>query len=111
MPRIILIALPSILSSRRIAIVENMTNAATIARSRFQVTYLTYLIMTIVADVNESRPESVTASAYDGIRKGRAVIMNMPNPNPMVRCMKLAPIASRNISMLNCIRILSHRSL
>lgn len=37
----------------------------------------------------------VTASPYDGIRKGSALIMNMPNPNPTVLCTKLAPAASR----------------
>ena len=94
-PRIILIVLPSILSSRRIAIVEKTVNAAIIGRSLFQVTYLTYLIITTVADVKDNRPDRVTASAYDGIRNGNAVIMNIPKPKPMVRCIKLAPAASR----------------
>jgi hypothetical protein len=85
------------------AMVEKITNVATIGRRRFQFTYLIYWNITTVAEVSESRPESVTASAYDGIRKGRAVIMNMPNPNPMVRCTKLAPAARRNIAMLNSI--------
>ena len=67
-PKIILMACPSILSSRQIAIDENITNAPTIGRSRFHVTYLTYLIITTVAEVSESSPERVTASAYDGIR-------------------------------------------
>ena len=94
---------PSILSSREIAIVENIANAARIGRRRFQFTYLMYCIITTVADVSESRPERVTASAYDGMRKGRAVMMKMPNPKPMVLWMKLAPAARRNISMLNSI--------
>ena len=76
--------LPSILSSRHIAIVENTINAAMIGSKRFHVTYFKYLTITTVAEVKESRPESVTASPYEGIRKGRAVIMNMPNPKPMV---------------------------
>jgi hypothetical protein len=31
------------------------------------------------------------------MRKGRAVIMKIPNPNPTVLCTKLAPIARRNM--------------
>ena len=30
-------------------------------------------------------------------------MMNMPKPKPIVRCTKLAPIASRNMAMLNSI--------
>jgi hypothetical protein len=55
-----------------------------------------YLIITTVADVSESIPERVTASPYDGIRKGSAVIMNMPKPKPTVLWTKLAP-AERSI--------------
>lgn len=84
----------------QIAIVEKITNAKVIGRKRFHVTYFTYFTMTNAADVSDSSPERVTASAYDGIRKGRAVMMNMPNPNPMVRCMKLAPAASRNMGSI-----------
>ena len=92
---------PSILSSRNIAAVENIVNAAMIGRKRFQFTYLIYCSITTVADVNDNSPERVTASAYEGIRKGRAVMMKMPNPNPIVRCIKLAPAASRKTSILN----------
>jgi hypothetical protein len=97
MPNIILIACPSILSSILMAIDENMMNAATIGKSLFQLTYFIYFTITTVAEVSESRPESVTASPYEGIRKGSAVIMNMPNPNPIVLCTKLAPAARRII--------------
>ena len=96
-PRVILIATPSILSSMLVAIVEKTTNAAIVGSRRFQVTYFRYLIMTPAADVNERSPERVTASPYEGIRKGSAVMMNMPNPNPIVLCMKLAPAARRVI--------------
>ena len=92
---------PSILSSMQIAMVENITNANVIGKKRFHVTYFTYFTITTAADVSDSIPDSVTASAYDGIRKGRAVMMNIPNPNPMVLWMKLAPIARRNIGRLN----------
>ena len=74
-----------------------MANVATIGRKRFQFTYLIYLNITTAADVSDSRPDSVTASPYEGNRKGSAVMMNMPKPNPMVRCTKLAPAASRII--------------
>ena len=100
-PRILLMIGPSILSSMQIAMVEKITNAKVIGRKRFHVTYFTYFTMTNAADVSDSSPERVTASAYDGIRKGRAVMMNIPNPNPMVLWMKLAPIARRNIGRLN----------
>ena len=92
-PRIILMACPSILSSRQIAIVEKRTNAPTIGSSLFHVTNFMYFSITTVAEVSERRPERVTASPYEGIRKGSAVIMNMPNPNPMVLWTKLAPAA------------------
>ena len=72
-------------------------------RRRFHFTYLIYFNMTTVAEVRESSPERVTASPYDGIRKGSAVMMNMPKPKPIVRCTKLAPIARRNIGRLNSI--------
>ena len=88
-----------------IAIVENMTKAPTIGSRRFHVTNFTYCIITIVADVSDNIPESVTASAYDGMRKGSAVMMNIPNPKPIVLCMKLAPAASKNIGMINSIVI------
>ena len=97
MPKIILIVFPSILSRRHIAMVENTTNAATKGSNRFHVTNFIYFSITTVAEVSESNPESVTASPYEGIRKGSAVIMNMPNPKPMVRCTKLAPAAKRTI--------------
>jgi hypothetical protein len=104
-PRIFLIAGPSMQSSMRIAAVEKTTNAATIGRSRFHVTYFTYCIITTVADVRERSPERVTASAYECIRKGSAVMMKIPNPKPIVLCMKLAPAARRNIGIIYSIVI------
>jgi hypothetical protein len=57
------------------------------------------IFQTIIADVlSASSPERVVASPYEGIRKGSMVIMNMPNPNPVVLCTKLAPMVRRNIS-------------
>ena len=44
-----------------------------------------------------SNPESVVASPYVGMRNGSIVIMKMPNPKPVVRWMKLAPMLSRNM--------------
>jgi hypothetical protein len=43
------------------------------------------------------RPERVVASPYDGIRKGRTVMMKIPNPKPVVLSTKLAPTASNSI--------------
>ena len=99
-PRITLIARPSILSSRLIAMVEKTMNAAIIGRIRFHVTYFIYLTITAAADVRDNRPDSVTASAYEGIRKGSAVMMNMPKPKPIVLCTKLAPAARRIMYMM-----------
>jgi hypothetical protein len=42
-------------------------------------------------------PERVVASPYVGIRNGSIVIMKMPKPKPVVRCMKLAPMLRRNM--------------
>jgi hypothetical protein len=81
----------------QIAMEENRKNAANIGNMRLQDTYFIYLSITTVDDVNESIPESVTASAYEGIRKGSTVIMNMPKPKPVVRWTKLAPVAKRMI--------------
>ena len=74
---------------------EVMMNVRRIGRSLFQVIYLLILKLIIADVVNARRPESVVASPYEGIRKGSIVIMNMPNPNPVVLCTKLAPMVSR----------------
>jgi hypothetical protein len=66
------------------AIVEKTAKAARIVRSRFQFTNLMYFNIITVAEVSDKRPDRVTASPYEGIRKGRAVIMKMPNPKPIV---------------------------
>ena len=96
-PSIILIVLPSIRLSMKIAAVDMIRNVARIGIRRFQVTYFLYLYIATEEDVSARSPDKVTASPYDGMRKGRAVIMKIPKPKPMVLCMKLAPIASRNI--------------
>lgn len=55
----------------------------------------------MMAEVVSARsPDKVVASAYDGIRKGRRVIMNIPKPKPVVLCTKLAPTVNRNISIM-----------
>lgn len=52
--------------------------------------------MTITVDVAAaSSPERVVASPYEGIRYGSIVMMKMPKPNPVVRCIKAAPQAKR----------------
>ena len=79
---------------------EVMMNVRRIGRSLFQVIYLLILKLIIADVVNARRPESVVASPYEGIRKGSIVIMNMPNPNPVVLWTKLAPKVRRNISSI-----------
>ena len=72
----------------------DMTRKETsIGNIRFQLTYFKYFSITTVDDVSESIPESVTASAYEGIRKGSTVMMNIPKPKPVVLWTKLAPAA------------------
>ena len=75
--------------------VENTTKAPIIGSSLRHVTNFRYLTIITAADVSESSPDRVTASPYEGIRNGRAVIMKIPKPNPTVRCTKLAPAARR----------------
>ena len=40
----------------------------------------------------DSIPDRVVASPYEGIKWGSIVIMKIPNPNPLTRCTKLAPV-------------------
>jgi hypothetical protein len=54
-----------------------------------------------------SSPESVVASPYVGMRNGSIVIMKMPKPKPVVRCMKLAPMLSRKIERTMLLIVLS----
>lgn len=75
-------------------------NVRSIGISLCHVMYLRYLYAMKEDVVRARRPESVVASPYDGIMNGRRVMMNMPNPNPVVRWTKLAPIVSRNISIM-----------
>ena len=47
----------------------------------------------IVAEVVNARsPDKAVASPYEGIRRGNDVIMNIPNPKPVVLWTKLAPV-------------------
>ena len=55
-----------------------------IGMSLFQVTFLRSLKAMTEDVVRARRPERAVASAYDGIMNGSNVIMNMPNPNPVV---------------------------
>ena len=77
-----------------------MTNVISIGSSLFQVMYA-LILKVMIADVVSARsPDNVVASAYDGIRKGRRVIMNIPKPKPVVLWTKLAPTARMNISIM-----------
>ena len=67
------------------------------AHNRFHTMYF-HILTHIIRQVDSaSKPEWVVASPYDGIKKGRAVIMSIPNPKPVVRSTKLAPTASNAI--------------
>ena len=83
----------------KIAIVETMMNVSNIGHSRFQVMKLRSF-QTMTADVvMANRPESVVASPYVGRKNGSIVMIKMPNPKPVVRCTKLAPILNRNMAI------------
>ena len=82
------------------AIAETMTNVIKIGSSLLHVIY-DLMRNVIMAEVVSARsPDKVVASAYDGIRKGRSVIMKIPKPKPVVLWTKLAPTESRNISIM-----------
>ena len=54
-------------------------------------------------------PDNVVASPYDGIKKGSTVIINIPNPKPVTRCIKEAPLQksiSKNRSIAFVSRII-----
>ena len=79
------------------AMVETMIKVSRIGQSRCQVTSLLNRHTIAAEVVIASSPESVVASPYVGTRNGSIVIMKMPNPKPVVRWMKLAPMLSRNM--------------
>lgn len=65
---------------------------------------------TMAADVViANSPDSVVASPYEGRKNGSMVMMKMPNPNPVVRCTKLAPMQSKK--MASVIAIVVDQSL
>ena len=51
------------------------------------------------AVVPANSPDNVMLSPYVGSMKGKNIITNIPNPKPLARCMKLAAIAKRNMSV------------
>jgi len=85
--------------------VEIIRNAERIGISLFHVTILLYFHAAMIEVVRASRPERVVASAYEFIRNGSIVMMNMPNPKPVVLWTRLAPAASRSISTMFSIRL------
>ena len=77
----------------QMASAETAMNVSSITASRLHTMYF-LMFSTITADVvSASSPDSVVASPYEGMRYGRTLIMNMPNPKPVVLCTKLAPAA------------------
>ena len=79
------------------AIVETIMNVSRIGQSRCHVTKPRNRHTIAAEVVIASSPESVVASPYVGKRNGSIVMMKMPNPKPVVRWMKLAPMLSRNM--------------
>ena len=77
---------------------EMTINVSRIRHSRFQVTYRRSRHTMAAEVVIASSPDSVVASPYDGRKNGSMVMMKMPNPNPVVRCTKLAPMHSRKMA-------------
>ena len=50
-----------------------------------QTMYFLYLTITEKESAIANNPERVVASPYEGIKKGRIVMMKIPNPNPVTR--------------------------
>ena len=96
-PRDIVRVRSCILVSRQTAPAEITMKVIRIGQRCFQVIYLRILIQMIKVVASAKRPERVVASPYDGIRKGRTVMMKIPNPKPVVLSTKLAPTASNSI--------------
>ena len=88
------------LESMHIAVADTIMKVVSIGIILFHEMYLLNFHAIITDVVRANSPDRVVASPYDGIRKGSIVMMNMPNPNPVVRCTKLAPTVSRNISRI-----------
>ena len=72
-------------------------NVTRMGISLFQVMNFLIRSVIIIEEVRARMPERVVASPREGIRKGRIVIMKMPNPKPVVRWTKLAPMQRRKI--------------
>ena len=69
-------------------------NVASIGSSFLHAISRLYFTVIIIDVTDASSPERVVASPYEGIRNGSAVIMKIPNPNPVVRCTNAAPIVN-----------------
>lgn len=74
-------------------------NVASIGSSFLHAISRLYFTVIIIDVTDASSPDRVVASPYDGIRNGSAVIMKIPNPNPVVRCTNAAPIVN-NMSVI-----------
>lgn len=51
------------------------------------------------AVVPASNPDNVMDSPYEGSMKGKNIITNIPNPNPLALCMKLAAMDKRKMGI------------
>ena len=99
-PRIFLRVLSCILVSMQIATADTAMKVSRMGISLFHVMNFRMRKVMMAEVVSARSPDKVVASAYDGIRKGRRVIMNIPKPKPVVLWTKLAPTAKRNISIM-----------
>ena len=74
-PSTILIVRPSILVRRQMAMAETMMNVSSMGRRHFRVMYLRKLATIAMEVVSARRPDKAVVSPYEGMRKGRAVII------------------------------------
>ena len=86
--------------STNMAPMETTINVSSMGRS-LRHTMNLYFCMTIISEVVMARiPDRVVASPCEDMMAGSIVMMKMPNPKPVVRCTKLAPMLSRKISII-----------
>jgi hypothetical protein len=64
---------------------ENRRNEMSIGMIFCQTMYFLYLTITEKERAMANSPERVVASPYEGIKKGRIVMIKIPKPNPVTR--------------------------
>ena len=91
---------------------DTMTKVVSIGMSLFQQMCRLILTATKSDCIRANIPDRAVASPYDGISCGSMVIMNIPKPNPLTLCTKLAPMQNRtSIRIVVVVIFLSRKAL